>query len=84
VTFATAVTATVTEVVPAFSRVLVGVSREVQRITPLSRPLVDHREDVVCGNVMGKGGGRRVCRDSAGGIVAEHDVDDDGNLVATP
>lgn len=83
VSFASTVTDTTTHVVPAITRVLVGASREVQRVTPFSRPLVDHREDVVCGNVMSKGGGRRVCRDASGGIVAETHVDDDGNALAT-
>lgn len=90
VTFATAVTDTTTHVVPAITRVLVGASREVQRVTPFSRPLVDHREDVVCGNVMGKGGKRPACRDSDGRVVADPDRANpdadgaDGTLIATP
>lgn len=88
VTFATAVTDTTTHVVPAITRVLVGASREVQRVTPFSRPLVDHREDVVCGNVMSKGGSRRVCHDSEGHLAADpnpaSDYDENGNLISTP
>ena len=84
VTFATAVTDTTTHVVPAITHVLVGASREVQRVTPFSRPLVDHREDVVCGNVMGKGGARRICRDVDGTVIASDHIDHDGNPIATP
>ncbi len=79
VTFATAVTDTTNRLVPAITRVLVGASHEVQRVTPFSRPLVDHREEVVCGNVMSKGGGRRVCRDADGNVIAGRSIDSDGN-----
>lgn len=75
-TFANAVAETTQHIVPVVTRVLVGASREVQRVTPFSRPLVDNREQVVCGNVMSKGGGRRVCRDARGTVVTETAFDD--------
>ena len=43
-------------------QVLLGASA--QSAAPVQRPLVDQRQDVVCGNVMGKGGPQRVCRDA--------------------
>jgi hypothetical protein len=76
-TFANAVAETTQHIVPVITRVLVGASQEVQRVTPFSRPLVDNREQVVCGNVMSKGGGRRVCRDASGTVVPEIAFDDD-------
>jgi hypothetical protein len=48
--------------VTAVTRVLIGASREVFTKFTAVRPLVDHREEVVCGNVMTKGGSHRVCR----------------------
>jgi hypothetical protein len=35
-----------------------------------ARPLANHREEIVCGNVMGKGSSRRVCRDRNGVVVS--------------
>lgn len=34
------------------------------------RPIVDQHDQVVCGNVMSKGGGGRVCRNAAGAVVS--------------
>jgi hypothetical protein len=63
--------------VPVLTRVLVGASSEIQRVSPLHRPLADHREQVACGNVMTKGGRTRRCN-HAQGIVTEVEIDDSG------
>jgi hypothetical protein len=47
--------------VPVATRVLVGASRAVLRVGLTGQPLLDRNKEVVCGNVMGKGGSRRVC-----------------------
>lgn len=65
------------------TRVLVGASSEIQRVTPLHRPLVDHREEAMCGNVMTKGGRTRRCRD-ASGVTTEVDLDADGTPTGNP
>jgi hypothetical protein len=46
--------------------VLLGASSHQTRAMVIGRPLVDHREEVACGNVMTKGGPQRVCREPAG------------------
>ncbi len=86
-TFASTVTETTTRVVPALTRVLVGASSQVQRVSPLLRPLVDQRAEVVCGNVMSKGGPQRLCRDANGvrtAIDIENDADASPGQFATP
>jgi hypothetical protein len=48
--------------VPIATRVLVGASSEIRRAGLTGQPLLDRNNEVVCGNVMNKGGRRRVCR----------------------
>jgi hypothetical protein len=50
--------------VPIATRVLVGASQEVLRVGLTGQPLLDRNKEVVCGNVMSKGGSHRVCRDA--------------------
>lgn len=58
-----------TTVIPTLTRVLVGASRELTTVAPFAGPRMDHREQIACGNVMSKGGSRRVCRDPNGNGV---------------
>jgi hypothetical protein len=60
-------------IVPIVNMLLGAYSREASPHTmPVGRPLVDNREQVMCGNViMGKSGSRRrVCRDGNGRVVS--------------
>jgi len=75
--FAGTVMDTSRRMVPVLTRVLVGASSEIQRVSPLHRPLADHREQIACGNVMTKGGRTRRCN-HAQGIVTEVEIDDSG------
>jgi hypothetical protein len=75
--FVTTVAATAQHVIPKITRVLVGASREITTVTPFSAPLVDHREQVVCGNVMSKGGSRRICRNADGDVISTSYYNDD-------
>lgn len=77
--FAGTVMDTSRRMVPVLTRVLVGASSEIQRVSPLHRPLVDHREQVACGNVMTKGGRTRQCHDADGRLVREVDIDENGD-----
>jgi hypothetical protein len=62
-------------------RVLVQASSELAHARATAVPLVNRQAEVVCGNVMSKGGSRRVCRDAATqAIVATHELNDDGTL----
>jgi hypothetical protein len=62
-------------------RVLVQASSEIAHARATAVPLVNRQAEVVCGNVMSKGGGRRVCRDAASGaIVGSHELNADGTL----
>jgi hypothetical protein len=62
-------------------RVLVQASSEITHARATAVPLVNRSEEVVCGNVMGKGGSRRVCRDVATQtVVSSHELNDDGTL----
>lgn len=45
---------------------------------PFARPLANNREEIVCGNVMGKGSSRRVCRNRVGEIVSSVSMKDSG------
>lgn len=56
--------------VPIATRVLVGASQEVLRVGLTGQPLLDHNEEVVCGNVMTKGGSRRLCHTPEGRFVS--------------
>lgn len=56
--------------VPIATRVLVGASQEVLRVGLTEQPLLDHNEEVVCGNVMTKGGSRRLCHTLDGKYVS--------------
>lgn len=61
---------TAARIVPVATRVLVQASAAIVQGQPVfARPLVDNRENIVCGNVMNKGGSRRVCRDATTGRV---------------
>lgn len=75
--FVTTAADTTRRMVPVLTRVLVGASSEIQRVSPLHRPLVDHREDVACGNVMTKSGRSRRCKHSQG-VVTEIELDESG------
>jgi hypothetical protein len=56
---------------PAPTQVLLGASATQQLSHPIQRPLMN-REEIVCGNVYGKGrySGRRECRDPDGNLVS--------------
>lgn len=65
------------------TRVLLGASVQEQHVTVLGRPLVDHREDFLAGNVMSKGGPRHVHRSPDGAAAAET-ADDIATSLTTP
>jgi len=56
--------------VPIATRVLVGASQEVLRVGLTGQPLLDRNREVVCGNVMTKGGSHRVCRTPDGRVAS--------------
>jgi hypothetical protein len=62
-------------------QVLVQASSEIAHARAAAVPLVNRHAEVVCGNVMGKGGSYRVCRDAATQtVISREELDADGTL----
>jgi hypothetical protein len=60
--------------VPAPVRVLLGASARNEGSAVITRPLLGAQQEPVCGNVMGKGSRRRVCR-VGNEVVSVEDVE---------